>query len=200
MKLLQVLRAFRLREFPQTGRVPWATLPSATVPLPQLREAGAFPINSALRLAARHSDIVATSVAAFPAEGAMGAPCWFRKGAPGALGTIRCSSGGKSKGGENAKEKRIKRLLRKLNTNAANQDEPEARETGYPKETGETRRGGARGGGLEGFDVAAAAAQQQMQKQLEMLESRLKEFQVTRPQLDMFERIQVHIAGISVTI
>ncbi|KAL8274357.1 hypothetical protein Esti_001679 [Eimeria stiedai] len=116
----------------------------------------------------------------------------------------RWASEGKVKRGESAKEKKLRRLLNKLNAvedkskQLAGAAPHEAEEGGPTRQRG---RGESGGGDNSRATVEAECkqiavrAEQHMQQQLQHLESRLKGLQVARPQLETFERIQVHVGG-----
>ena len=120
----------------------------------------------------------------FEALGRAEAPRWF--------------SGGKQKGGESAKEKKLRRLLKKLNPSEVNEADETEETEGASDRHQHRRKGGEREGAglrLAQFEDAATEAQQQMEKSLQQLTCRLKEMQVARPQIEIFEKIQVHIGS-----
>ncbi|XP_022590138.2 uncharacterized protein LOC34623222 [Cyclospora cayetanensis] len=130
-------------------------------------------------------------------------PRWLSNVYSGWGGAVRCFAGGKQKGGETAKEKKLRRLLRKINPDAANMGEhagevdDDSRDCQYQRQ--QRRKGAEREGraaaGLEGFEAEAEAARQQMENQLQHLAGKLKEMQISRPHVEVFEQIQVHVGG-----
>ncbi|KAL8439282.1 hypothetical protein Efla_003919 [Eimeria flavescens] len=108
-----------------------------------------------------------------------------------AHGSARWASGG----GESAKEKRLRRMLKKLNTSADSKETHSAAGEREERRPAAAAAAADRGRAAEESRKAAAAAEQQMLLQLQRLEMKLKELQVTRPQPETFERIQVQVAA-----
>lgn len=115
----------------------------------------------------------------------------------------RSFSSGKQKCGDTAKEKKMRRMLRRLNY-VAQEAQPRENTRGcQTQEQQQPRRG--RGGEKDRGDydskkteaeaeAAVAAAQQQMNGHLRNLSSRLKDLDVSRPKITTFEEIQVQVA------
>ncbi|CDJ49270.1 ribosome recycling factor domain-containing protein, putative [Eimeria brunetti] len=120
----------------------------------------------------------------------------------------RSFSGGKQKCGETAKEKRARRMLKKLNRVSEEDTQPRENTGDWrpPEQRQQARRGREGEKDKGGFDSkkveaeaasAVAAAQQQMNGHLMNLCTRLKELDVARPKLDTFEEIRLQAAGSS---
>lgn len=196
MRCVQLPRTFRLWKLFQTPRGPQLPSDAATFP-PARREAiGKFsnaPCTSDVR-----GGLLAGSAPSSCSRVWLAGAEWCLRGLGGPyLAAIRRASGGAGKGGESAKEKKLRRLLKKLNSDASQKRSPGGREP-HEEDTADRqqRRSGAdRERVLADCESVAAAAEQQMRRQLMHLEGKLKELQVARPQPEVFERISVHIAG-----
>lgn len=121
------------------------------------------------------------------------------------FGSSRPFSGGKQKSGETAKQKRMRRMLKKLNY-VTEEDTPSMETTSdwQSKDLQQQRRGERGGEKDRGYDskkteaeaeAAVAAAQQQMNRHLHNLSVCLKDLDVARPKISTFEEIKVQAAG-----
>lgn len=131
-------------------------------------------------------------------------PSWRRRLPP--AEAYRSFTGGKQKCVESAKEKRMRRILKRLNyaTEGDAHPIPNTREW-HPQEAqhqpkrgqgGEKRRLCFDSNEAEAeAEAAVAAAEEQMNFHLRNLSSRLKDLDVSRPKISAFEEIQVHVAG-----